>query len=256
MIDLRDEQTLIAARGQSSTKTITKPNSGKSLGGSSKAASLRAKKAESVQSIVESTTNHPTIPSPSHSIVEEKGDVSQTAAMPSPMEAMTPSNSSVASPADNLFLQWARGDGEAAAAVDESNQSSSQKAMATDGTSSSSPVTNPADNDFLKWARGEEGPKDAGTFIAPKSVEKQPRIAKESTPSSPSIDDALRRQIGDTVGCAKARTTPQYHMLCGPLLYWALQEGHPQSPLKVSCKKIAMLRNAVRIRSEIIGPSD
>ena len=192
VIDLRNEQTLIAARGQSSTKTITKPNSGKSLGGSSKAASLRAKKAESVQSIVETTTNHPTIPSPSHSIVEEKGDVSQTAAMPSPVEAMTPSNSSVASPADNLFLQWARGDGEAAAAVDESNQSSSQKVMATNGTSSSSsPVTNPADNDFLKWARGEEGPKDAGTFIAPKSVEKQPRIAKESTPSSPSIDDAL-----------------------------------------------------------------
>ena len=30
----------------------------------------------------------------------------------------------------------------------------------------------------------------------------------------------------------------------------------PQSPLKVPCKKIALLRNAVRIRSEIIGPSD
>ena len=191
VIDLRDEQTLIAAGGQSSTKTIAKPISGKALGGSSKVAALRAKKAESVESIVKSTTNHPTQPSPPPSIVEEMSGESQSAAMPSAVEAVTPSKSSVASPADNLFLQWARGDGEAATAIDESNQSSSQKPMATDG--SSSPVANPADNDFLKWARGEEGPKDAGTFIAPKSMEKQrtPPIAKESIPSSPFIDDAL-----------------------------------------------------------------
>jgi hypothetical protein len=192
VIDLRSEQTRIAAGGQSSTKAIAKPISGKALASSSKAAALRAKKAESVQSIAKSNTNHPKEPSPPHSIVEKKSDASQTAAMPSAVEAVTPSNSSVASPADNLFPQWARGDGEAATAVDESKQSSSQKQMATDG-GSGSPMGHPADNDFLKWARGEEGPKDAGTFIAPKSMEKQrtPPIAKESIPSSPLIDDAL-----------------------------------------------------------------
>ena len=51
--------------------------------------------------------------------------------------------------------------------------------------------------------------------------------------------------------CAKARTTPQYRMLCGPLLYWLLHESKPHSPLKVPCEKLALLRNAARVRCTI-----
>ena len=70
------------------------------------------------------------------------------------------------------------------------------------------------------------------------------------------LPDALRRQITDAVGCAKARTTPHHRMLCGQLLHWALQTGHTYCPLKIPCKNLALLRNAARIRCTIRDARD
>ncbi len=196
IIDLRGEQTLVAQGSAISTKSIAKPNSKKDLGSSGKAAALRAKKAESVQSIASSNTN--TIDSPSFPPSDlGKDKVSELETVSPTAEAAVSASSSIASPADNLFLQWARGDGDAVAVMDETLSSDGSKRPSSPQpiVAVSSPVANPADNEFLKWARGEEGPKDAGTFVAPKSFErdqaKTPPVSKESIPSSPSIDDAL-----------------------------------------------------------------
>ena len=198
MIDLRGEQTLIATGSAISTKSIAKPNSKKDLGDSGKAAALRAQKAESVQSIASSNTNTIDSPSSPPSVLGKDKVSQQELETVSPTaEAAVSASSSIASPADNLFLQWARGDGDAVAAMDETlSDGSKQPSSPQPIVAVSSPVANPADNEFLKWARGEEGPKDAGTFIAPKSFErdqaKTPPVSKESiAPSSPSIDDAL-----------------------------------------------------------------
>lgn len=198
IIDLRGEQTLIATGSAISTKSIAKPNSKKDLGGSGKAAALQAQKAESVQSIASSNTNTIDSPSSPPSVLGKDKVSQQELETVSPTaEAAVSASSSIASPADNLFLQWARGDGDAVAAMDETLSDGSKQLSSPQPTVAvSSPVANPADNEFLKWARGEEGPKDAGTFIAPKSFErdqaKTPPVSKESiAPSSPSIDDAL-----------------------------------------------------------------
>eukprot|EP00563_Minutocellus_polymorphus_P006030 CAMPEP_0181033248 /NCGR_PEP_ID=MMETSP1070-20121207/7156_1 /TAXON_ID=265543 /ORGANISM="Minutocellus polymorphus, Strain NH13" /LENGTH=266 /DNA_ID=CAMNT_0023110663 /DNA_START=145 /DNA_END=942 /DNA_ORIENTATION=+ len=136
VIDLRGEQILIAAGGALSTKSIPKPIGKEALGGTSKAAALRAKKAESVQSIASSNTN----------------------------------------------------------TID------SQPTVAV-----SSPVANPADNEFLKWARGEEGPKDAGTFIAPKSLERDQ--AKTRARGNATIEDSNDLGTGTFVGTVSSSET-------------------------------------------------
>ena len=200
IIDLRGEQTLIAAGSAISTKSIAKPNSKKDLGGtrSGKTATLRAQKAESVQSIASSNTNTIDSPSSPPSVLGKDKVSEQKLETVSPTaEAAVSASSSIASPADNLFLQWARGDGDAAVVMDETLSSDGSKRPSSPQpiVAVSSPVANPADNEFLKWARGEEGPKDAGTFVAPKSFQrdqaKTPPVSKESIPLPPSIDDAL-----------------------------------------------------------------
>ena len=97
---------------------------------------------------------------------------------------------SVATPADNLFLQWARGgaggDGGGtwgvgggtlvASAKDQSSAANAQDATEAQEEEQPFPV-NPLlpdaeDNQFLKWARGNDDLNAAGTFVAPKSDRK------------------------------------------------------------------------------------